>query len=1070
MASNTTVSSKQKNVDKYLSEIKWRCIGPPRGGRVIAVAGDPNNDQIFYFGACAGGVWKTYDGGTYWENISDGFFTSASVGALAVSESNPNIIYVGTGESCIRGNLAHGDGVYKSTDFGKTWANIGLKESKHIARIRIHPTNPDIVYIAAFGHAFGSNKERGVYKSIDGGKKWKQVLFKSEKSGAIDLSMDPTNPNIMYASIWEALRKPWNFSSGGTDSGIYKSVDGGETWLEITENHGLPTGLKGRIGIAISPAKPNRIWALIEANESGLYRSDDSGQTWKIVSANRALVQRPWYYSHVFADPNNEDTVWVLNFKAWKSTDGGANFTHVSTPHGDNHELWIDPKNSDRMIEGNDGGACVSFNGGDSWSNIYNQMTSQFYHLTTDKQFPYRVYATQQDNSAISVPSRSMKGAISWVECYPVGSSESGYIAVRPDNPNIVYSGAIGSSPGGGDSLLRYDHSTDQVKIVSVWPEIGWGQGPKDHKYRFQWTYPIIISPHDPNILYVAANFVFKSTNSGDSWEKISPDLTRGDISKMEASGGSLTLDTTYVEHYGTIFSFTESPHKQGIYWAGSDDGLLHLSTDYGKTWKDKTPKSLPEWSRIDVIEVSPHDPNRVYISTTKYKFDDDKPYLYKTNDLGDSWTQIIEGLPSNEFTRVVREDIEVPGLLFAGTENGVYFSVNSGELWHSIQTNLPHVPVTDMEIKEEEIVISTNGRSFWILDNLNLIRQIAEFSPESSNHLFTPSNTYRITPPMGSDGSTGMDLGSGKIYNLGIGTNATFYEIENKDGTKSRKMLDSGENPITGVVINYLLDSESNKDLKLNILDSNKKSVISFQPDNSSNCNSQDKSVPTLKGMNQFVWDMRYSGPTTLEEHKDSNEYTEGPLAPPGSYYVQLMISKQNFIEKFELLKDPRISTTQKDFEQQFRLLRKIGSGVTKTHETVNSIRKLKTQLNYWESVILNSGTHKKVSKQIKLAREKLSEIEGNLVQIGISRPGTDRWLDRWNQPGKISDKLTELISVVASADSRPTKQAIEVFNKLSISLEKQLADFKAVKNNNIEPLNRLIRLSNIDPIPISQ
>ena len=1068
MATKKGISTIKNNIDSYLSDAKWRCIGPPRGGRVIAVAGDPIDDQVFYFGACAGGVWKTYDGGTYWENISDGFFTSASVGAIAVSESNPNIIYVGTGESCMRGNLAHGDGVYKSTDFGKTWRNIGLKETKHIARIRIHPTNPNIVYIAAFGHAFGANKERGVYKSIDGGTNWKQVLFKSKHSGAIDLTMDPSNPDIMYASIWEAIRKPWNFSSGGKDSGIYKTVDGGETWTEITDNRGLPSGIKGRIGITISPAQPNRVWALIEAEQGGLYRSDDSGETWSIVSANRALLQRPWYYSHVFADPNNEDTVWVLNFKTWKSTDGGANFNHVSTPHGDNHELWIDPKNSNRMIEGNDGGACVSFNGGDSWSNIYNQMTSQFYHLTTDNQFPYRVYATQQDNSAISVPSRSMKGAISWNECYSVGSSESGYIAVRPDNPNIVYSGAIGSSPGGGDSLLRYDHSTDQVKIVSVWPEIGWGEGPKDHKYRFQWTYPIIISPHDPDTLYVAAIFLFKSTDSGDSWEKISPDLTKGDTSKMDPSGGPLTLDTTYVEHYGTIFSFTESPHQAGVYWAGSDDGKLHYSNNSGKEWTEITPDILPDWSRIDVIEISPHDPQTVYLSTTKYKFDDETPYLYKTTDNGKSWVKITDGLPSNEFTRVIREDLKIPGLLFAGTENGIYFSTNSGKSWNSLQNNLPHVPITDMVIKEEEIVVSTNGRSFWILDNLNLIRQISKFAPSKSNHLFTPANTYRITPPMGSDGSTGMDLGEGKIYNLGIGTTGTFYETENKDGSKHRKMLDSGENPITGVVINYLLNSASNEKLKINILDSNKNLIVSF--DSNSTDESNNQKLVVKKGMNQFVWNMRYPGPTSLEENKDAKDNTAGPLAPPGLYHVELAIGNQNFIEKFELLKDPRISTTQKDFDQQFNLLLDICSEITKTHSSVNSIRELKNQINHWKNIVNNSGNHKKVLTEIDLASNTLTEIEANLVQIGISRPGTDRWLDRWNVPGKISDKLTELIAVVASSDSKPTKQAIEVFNELSTNLEKQLDDFDNVKKTNIAPLNRSLRELNIDPIPISQ
>ena len=536
----------------------------------------------------------------------------------------------------------------------------------------------------------------------------------------------------------------------------------------------------------------------------------------------------------------------------------------------------------------------------------------------------------------------------------------------------------------------------------------------------------------------------------------------------MDPSGGPLTLDTTYVEHYGTIFSFTESPHQAGVYWAGSDDGKLHYSNNSGKEWTEITPDILPDWSRIDVIEISPHDPQTVYLSTTKYKFDDETPYLYKTTDNGKSWVKITDGLPSNEFTRVIREDLKIPGLLFAGTENGIYFSTNSGKSWNSLQNNLPHVPITDMVIKEEEIVVSTNGRSFWILDNLNLIRQISKFAPSKSNHLFTPANTYRITPPMGSDGSTGMDLGEGKIYNLGIGTTGTFYETENKDGSKHRKMLDSGENPITGVVINYLLNSASNEKLNINILDSNKNLIVSFDSNSADESNNQKLVVK--KGMNQFVWNMRYPGPTSLEENKDAKDNTAGPLAPPGLYHVELAIGNQNFIEKFELLKDPRISTTQKDFDQQFNLLLDICSEITKTHSSVNSIRELKNQINHWKNIVNNSGNHKKVLTEIDLASNTLTEIEANLVQIGISRPGTDRWLDRWNVPGKISDKLTELIAVVASSDSKPTKQAIEVFNELSTNLEKQLDDFDNVKKTNIAPLNRSLRELNIDPIPISQ
>ncbi|MCI0896497.1 MAG: glycosyl hydrolase, partial [Chloroflexi bacterium] len=528
-----------------LGAIRWRCIGPPRGGRVVAVAGDPAEAMVFYFGACAGGVWKTYDGGTYWENVSDGFFRTSAVGAIAVSEVDHNVVYVGMGESCIRGDVSYGDGVYGSTNAGETWSHLGLEDTRHIARIRVHPLDSNTVYVAALGHAFGPNEQRGVFRTRDGGVNWERILYRDDKTGAIDLSIDINNPRILYATLWETVRTPWSLTSGGPGSGIFKSVDGGDTWQEITDNPGLPKGLKGRIGITVSPAKSGRVWATVEAEESGVFRSDDAGATWEKVSDNQDIQGRPWYYQHIFADTSDSETVWVLNYGAWKSIDGGKTFEQVTTPHGDNHDLWIDPLNPQRMIEGNDGGACVSFNGGATWSSIYNQLTAQFYHVTGDDRFPYRVYGTQQDNSAISVPSRSHKGAIPWGDCYTVGNSESGYIAVHPKNPNVIFSGAVGSSPGGGGNLLRYDHDTGQVRIVTVWPELLTGRGAKEMKYRFQWTYPIQFSPHDPGVLYVAGNMVFRSNDEGSSWQAISPDLTRNDVTKMEPSGGPITKDTS---------------------------------------------------------------------------------------------------------------------------------------------------------------------------------------------------------------------------------------------------------------------------------------------------------------------------------------------------------------------------------------------------------------------------------------------------------------------------------------------------------------------------------------------
>ena len=1017
-----------------MAAIRWRCIGPPRGGRVVAVAGDPEDAMVFYFGACAGGVWKTSDGGTYWENVSDGFFRTSAVGAITVAESDHNVVYAGMGESCIRGDVSYGDGVYKSTDGGKTWVHLGLEDTRHIARVRVHPKDPDLVYVAALGHAFGPNRQRGVFRSKDGGKSWEQVLFRSEKAGAIDLCVDPSNPNILYAAIWEVQRTPWSLVSGGPDSGIFKSTDGGDSWQELTGNPGLPAGLKGRIGLAVTAAKPGRVWATVEAEDSGVYRSDDGGATWEKVSDNQDIQGRPWYYQHIFADPQDAETVWVLNYKAWKSTDGGKTFEQVTTPHGDNHDLWIDPRDPRRMIEGNDGGACVSFNGGETWSTIYNQLTAQFYHLASDNQFPYRLYGTQQDNSAISVPSRSHKGAIPWVDCYVVGNSESGYIVVHPEDPNIVISGAVGSSAGGGGNLLRYDRSTGQVRIITVWPELTTGKGGVDMKYRFQWTYPIQFSPHDSDVLYAAGNLVFRSHNQGDAWEAISPDLTRNDRTKMEASGGPITKDTSGAEIYGTIFAFLESPHEKGVFWAGSDDGLVHISRDSGQTWNDVTPPELPPWTLVSMIEVSPHDPAAAYLAATRYKLDEPRPMLYKTLDYGKSWSDISQGIPEGDYTRVIREDPVRRGLLYAGTETGVFLSFDDGDSWVSLQGNLPVTPVHDLAVKENDLVAATHGRSFWILDDLSPLHQITNDALDTPAHLMQPRATVRLRSP-----SLARKPSSGKQYRLSLGADVTYVESVGPGGERLRRFLDAGENPPQGVTITYYLKEKSESEVTLTLSNNEGRLIKAF-----SNKAAQDQSssagleplLPTEAGMNRFVWDMRYPDANIVPGEGTTEELITGPLAPPGNYQASLSVDGLVQTKSFQIVKDPRVQASQTDFDSQFELHLAIRDKLSETQDSINKLRSIRRQVEEWEQRAASHTSAAAVSGLAGVMRQKLESIEGELVQTKYKGER-----DRLNLPVKLNRQLAELVAVVASADFAPPKQVHDVFYELSSRIDTQLA-----------------------------
>ena len=1036
---------------KLSNALQWRCIGPPRGGRVVAVAGDPVDPAVFYFGACAGGVWKTYDGGTYWENVSDGYFKTASVGAIAVAESDPNVIYAGMGEACIRLDVSHGDGVYKSTDGGKTWPHMGLADTRHISRIRVHPRDPDVVYVAALGHAFGPNSERGVYRSTDGGESWEHVLFKSEDAGAADLSLDPTNPRVIYAAIWQVRRSFWNLSSGGPDSGLYRSTDGGSTWTDITDNPGLPEGLKGRIGVAASPARSGRVWATVEAEECGVFRSDDGGDTWETVSDERDLQGRPWYYQHVFADTQDPDTVWILNYQAWRSIDGGRNFTQVTTPHGDNHDLWIDPNNPRRMIEGSDGGACVSFNGGDSWSTIYNQLTAQFYHVTTDNQFPYRVYGTQQDNSAISVPSRTIKGAIPWGDCYPVGSSESGYIAVHPDDPNVVFSGAIGSSPGGRGNLLRYDHATGQVRIVTVWPEVTTGFGAKDQRYRFQWTYPIHFSPHDSDVLYVTGDLAFRSRDQGSSWEAISPDLTRNDVTKMEPSGGPVTTDSTGAETYGTVYAFVESPHEPGVFWAGSDDGLVHISRDGGDTWDDVTPEGLPEWSLVSMIEASPHDPASAYLAATRYKLDDNRPMLYRTSDYGQSWTDISSGIPEHDFTRAIREDPGRRGLLYVGTETGVYYSLDDGGSWRSLRMNLPAVPVYDLTVKETDLVAATHGRSFWVLDDLTRLHQIPDGLADAPFHLMKPRTTYRLPAP-----SASRKPVKGKSYQLALGAAVAYTETRGPLGDTERRLLDAGQNPPEGVIVTYYLKEAAEGEVGLDFLDGSGEPIRSFSsraPTEESSDEAPELRVPAQAGMNRFVWPMRYPDARGVPGDKTTEDRLTGPLATPGSYQVRLRVGDRSQTESFEIVKDPRVAASQDDLEAQFRALIQVREKLSETHDAVNRLRSVRGQVDEWVRRGETRGVSEDVSGAATPLQEKLTAIETELIQAGYKGAR-----DRLNLPVRLNSKLAELTAVLSSADFAPPRQALEVYDEIASRIDVQTVKLQDVIDEDVRAFTDLI------------
>jgi photosystem II stability/assembly factor-like uncharacterized protein len=1034
-----------------LDALKWRCIGPSRGGRVVAVSGDPHDRMTFYFGACAGGIWKTVDGGVFWRCVSDGFMTSSAIGAITVAPSDPNVIYAGTGETAIRLDVSYGDGMYKSTDAGRTWSHIGLKGSKFIGKIAVHPTNPDLLYVAVLGDVFGPGKERGVFRSRDGGKSWEKVLYRSDVAGCVDISMDRNNPRILFAAFWEARRNFWNLSSGGPGSGLFRSRDGGDTWEEVSTKPGFAELPLGKLGVAVSPVRAGRVWALVEAKDdkTGLYRSDDYGERWVRTSNNRDLMHRPWYYTHVFADTGHADTVFVTNLHMWKSTDGGASFNEITTRHGDNHDLWIDPNDPRRMIEGNDGGANISFNGGESWSTIYNQKTAQFYRLDIDDQYPYRVYGTQQDNTSISVPSASEWGVITLADCTYPGTGESGFIAVNPKDHNIVYIGAIGSSPGGSGALQRYDHRTRQIQLVNVWPEESTGISPKDLKYRFAWTYPIVFSPHDAETLYVGGNCVFRTRNEGMDWEKISPDLSLNDRSRQGHSGGDITRESAGAEVHATCACVVESPHRRGEIWASTDDGLVHVTRDAGKSWKNVTPKAIPELAYVGCVEISAHDADTIYVAATRYKLADYKPYLFKSSDGGRTWKSIKGDLPADEITRVVRADPAAKGLLYIGTETGVFFSLDDGQHWTRMAGGMPVVPVYDLKLKNTDLVAATHGRSFWILDDVTPLRGMVD--GRKATRLFAPRTAIRTKLHW----SAGANVRSGIAYGPAFGIDGSMQVIEKADGSKGREFLDVGENPPNGAVVYYWLSEDAKKPVVLTFRDGAGRKIATFSSD--------DKDLPpqrrpgTSRGLHRYVWDLKYPGPTKLDPALapprpkplvPDIENPAGPTVVPGRYSVELAVGDKTQSASLEVIKDPRLGTTAAAYAEQFALHKALVDSLSKLKQAVNRLRAMKRQL---AEVGERAGKGQRgMRPRARALIDRLSAIESILVD-----PKRMSARDVLRHPAGLNDTLLDLIAMTTTADAAPTSQTKAVSKEIMGKIDDQIARLETLVKRDIAPLN---------------
>ncbi|MDC8002533.1 glycosyl hydrolase [Aureisphaera galaxeae] len=1013
----TLPSLEAQTYDESLYDaLEYRLVGPFRGGRSAAVTGVPNKPNLFYFGATGGGIWRTKDGGRTWENISDGFF-GGSIGAIEVAESDPNVIYVGGGEKTVRGNVSSGYGIWKSENAGKTWTQSGLEKGRHIPRIAIHPKDHDIVYAAVLGNIYKPTQERGVYKSIDGGKTWRKTLFSNENAGAVDLAMDPNNPRILYASTWNVRRTPYSLSSGGDGSALWKSTDSGETWEEISKNKGFPTDTLGIIGVTVSPVNSERVWAIVEnKDKGGVYRSDDGGETWTQVNSERKLRQRAWYYTRIYADTKDVDVVYVLNVRYHKSTDGGKTYKTYNAPHGDHHDLWIAPENPNRMVIGDDGGAQVTYDGGETWSTYRNQPTSQFYRVTTDNAFPYRIYAAQQDNSTIRIPHRTEGRDIDEDDWESTAGGESAHIAIDPEDNDIVYGGSYDGF------LTRYNHKKKTIRSISVWPDNPMGHGAEEMKYRFQWNFPIFFSPHDPNKLYTASNHLHASTNEGQSWEVISPDLTRNDPSKLGPSGGPITKDNTSVEYYCTIFAASESPVTPGLLWVGSDDGLIHVSRNGGQNWDNVTPSGMPEWMMINSIEPSRFDAGTCYVAGTKYKTGDFTPYLYKTTDYGKTWKRITNGIAPEHFTRVLREDPAKKGLLYAGTETGMYISFNDGANWQPFQLNLPIVPITDLALKDNNLIVATQGRSLWIIDDLTVLHQLSD-AQGKANYLFKPKETYRLR------------------------------------GGSRKGSLTTGTNHPAGVITYFNLEDPKDKEVKLSFLNAKNDTIKTFST------KSKDNKLTVEEGTNKFAWDTRGKGAERLKGMILWWASTNAPKAVPGEYKVVLQVDDEVQSQSFTISPNKNGEASIAEMQLQYDFITDINETVDHAHKSIKKIRKIKDQLDAFQKQYKGNDAVKDLLEKAKTLSEQFSEIEKTLYQTK-NRSGQDPL----NFPIRLTNKLAHLNSLVGMGDFPPTEQDIAVKNELTQKINIELVKFDNLVSKEVAAFNTAFNALNLNYLFIEE